>query len=141
MKREQDEASSSTTAHYRKKAKVEAEDDHEEEEEEDLEFDTFGGKKSRQGAVKSIDEEEDDDGDGDGDKEPKVPVKRFDHRREYEEPKMAEEEGIEAFNLDAEMEEGHFDEAGNYIRKRDENRDKDNWLQGFSESDIQKVSF
>jgi CD2 antigen cytoplasmic tail-binding protein 2 len=47
---------------------------------------------------------------------------------------------IEAFNMKAEMEEGRFDEAGNYIRnKKDPNAFHDNWLQGVSRKDIEKA--
>jgi CD2 antigen cytoplasmic tail-binding protein 2 len=47
---------------------------------------------------------------------------------------------IEAFNMKAEMEEGKFDEAGNYVRnKKDPNAFHDNWLQGVSRKDIEKA--
>ncbi|KAG9306189.1 hypothetical protein G9A89_016093 [Geosiphon pyriformis] len=47
---------------------------------------------------------------------------------------------LEAFNMKAEMEEGKFDEAGNYIRnKKDPNEFHDNWLQGVSRDDIKKA--
>lgn len=47
---------------------------------------------------------------------------------------------IEAFNMKAEMEEGRFDEAGNYVRnKKDPNAFHDNWLQGVSRKDIEKA--
>ncbi len=34
------------------------------------------------------------------------------------------------FNLDEENEEGHFDEAGNYIRHKDDDKAGDAWLEG-----------
>ncbi|CAG8514943.1 12958_t:CDS:1 [Racocetra persica] len=47
---------------------------------------------------------------------------------------------IEAFNMKAELEEGKFDEAGNYIRnKKDPEAFHDNWLQGISRKDIEKA--
>ncbi|RIB22517.1 hypothetical protein C2G38_2140170 [Gigaspora rosea] len=47
---------------------------------------------------------------------------------------------IEAFNMKAELEEGKFDEAGNYIRnKKDPEAFHDNWLQGISSKDIEKA--
>ncbi|CAG8438774.1 16933_t:CDS:2 [Funneliformis mosseae] len=47
---------------------------------------------------------------------------------------------IEAFNMKAEMEEGRFDEAGNYVRnKKDPSAFHDNWLQGLSQKDIEKA--
>ncbi|CAG8537631.1 109_t:CDS:1, partial [Cetraspora pellucida] len=47
---------------------------------------------------------------------------------------------IEAFNMKAELEEGKFDEAGNYIRnKKDPDAFHDNWLQGISCKEIEKA--
>ncbi|KAI9023322.1 hypothetical protein DFJ74DRAFT_83642 [Hyaloraphidium curvatum] len=46
---------------------------------------------------------------------------------------------IEPFNMDEELEEGAFDEAGMYIRKKDEFAHHDNWLQGTTKEDIEKV--
>ncbi|KAJ3053378.1 hypothetical protein HK097_004428 [Rhizophlyctis rosea] len=46
---------------------------------------------------------------------------------------------ITPFNVDEEMEEGAFDESGNYIRKKDEHQMHDNWLQGVSKTDIEKA--
>ncbi|CAI2181981.1 3301_t:CDS:1 [Funneliformis geosporum] len=47
---------------------------------------------------------------------------------------------IEAFNMKAEMEEGRFDEAGNYVRnKKDPSAFHDKWLQGLSQKDIEKA--
>ncbi|CAG8685224.1 12603_t:CDS:1, partial [Ambispora leptoticha] len=52
----------------------------------------------------------------------------------------SEEIRIEAFNMKAEMEEGKFDDAGNYIpNKKDPNEFHDNWLQGVSRDDIKKA--
>ncbi|CAG8534759.1 4931_t:CDS:2 [Ambispora gerdemannii] len=52
----------------------------------------------------------------------------------------SEEIRIEAFNMNAELEEGKFDDAGNYIpNKKDPNEFHDNWLQGFSRDDIKKA--
>ena len=58
---------------------------------------------------------------------------------------------VEPFNMDQEMEEGyaskqkisylirHFDEAGHYIRKKDENVVHDKWLHGLTKSEIEKA--
>ena len=48
---------------------------------------------------------------------------------------------IEAFNLKGEMEEGRFDEAGNYIRKAgDPDAVHDNWLEGVSKKEMKKAA-
>ncbi|GAO14253.1 uncharacterized protein UV8b_08119 [Ustilaginoidea virens] len=48
---------------------------------------------------------------------------------------------IEAFNLKAEMEEGQFDQAGNYLRKAgDPDAVHDNWLDGLSKKDMKKAA-
>lgn len=46
---------------------------------------------------------------------------------------------IEAFNMKAELEEGRFDEAGNYIPHKDPNAFHDSWLEGVSRVDIEKA--
>ncbi|RHZ71237.1 hypothetical protein Glove_261g80 [Diversispora epigaea] len=46
---------------------------------------------------------------------------------------------IEAFNLKSELEEGRFDEAGNYIPHKDPNAFHDLWLEGVSRVDIEKA--
>ncbi|OZJ03355.1 hypothetical protein BZG36_02998 [Bifiguratus adelaidae] len=49
-----------------------------------------------------------------------------------------EETKIEPFNMKQEMEEGSFDETGNYIRnKKDEQAFHDNWLQDISKEEIE----
>ncbi|KAK3487074.1 hypothetical protein B0T13DRAFT_442481 [Neurospora crassa] len=48
---------------------------------------------------------------------------------------------IDAFNMQAENEEGAFDEAGNYIRKAaDQNAVHDKWLEGLSKKEIKKAA-
>ena len=48
---------------------------------------------------------------------------------------------VEAFNLSAEMEEGQFDQAGNYVRKAgDPDAVHDNWLSGLSKKDMKKAA-
>ncbi|KAI5466909.1 Lin1 family protein [Mariannaea sp. PMI_226] len=48
---------------------------------------------------------------------------------------------VEAFNLKAEMEEGQFDQQGNYIRKAgDVDAVHDNWLAGVSKKDMKKAA-
>ncbi|CAJ0925926.1 5673_t:CDS:2 [Entrophospora sp. SA101] len=47
---------------------------------------------------------------------------------------------IEAFNMKAELEEGKFDESGNYVRnKKDPNAFHDKWLEGISMRDIERA--
>ncbi|KAI9203211.1 uncharacterized protein BJ171DRAFT_154882 [Polychytrium aggregatum] len=52
------------------------------------------------------------------------------------------EDGIRIvpLNMDDELEDGHFDEFGHYIEKKDEHLMHDNWLQGVSKTDIEKAS-
>ncbi|KAK6702580.1 hypothetical protein SNK04_012477 [Fusarium graminearum] len=48
---------------------------------------------------------------------------------------------VEAFNLKQEMEEGQFDQDGNYIRKGgDPDAVHDNWLQGLSKKEMKKAA-
>ncbi|OAQ72908.1 GYF domain-containing protein [Pochonia chlamydosporia 170] len=48
---------------------------------------------------------------------------------------------VEAFNLQAEMEEGQFDQSGNYVRKAgDPDAVHDNWLDGLSKKDMKKAA-
>ncbi|TWU78653.1 hypothetical protein ED733_005528 [Metarhizium rileyi] len=48
---------------------------------------------------------------------------------------------VEAFNLKAEMEEGQFDQSGNYVRKAgDPDAVHDNWLDGLSKKDMKKAA-
>lgn len=48
---------------------------------------------------------------------------------------------VEAFNLKEEMEEGRFDQDGNYIRRAgDPDAVHDNWLDGTSKKDIRKAA-
>ncbi|KAK5997100.1 hypothetical protein PT974_02452 [Cladobotryum mycophilum] len=48
---------------------------------------------------------------------------------------------VEAFHLREEMEEGQFDQAGNYVRKaNDPNAVHDNWLAGLSKKDMKKAA-
>ncbi|KAG8419155.1 hypothetical protein J3459_011504 [Metarhizium acridum] len=48
---------------------------------------------------------------------------------------------VEAFNLQAEMEEGQFDQSGNYVRKAaDPDAVHDNWLDGVSKKDMKKAA-
>jgi hypothetical protein len=46
---------------------------------------------------------------------------------------------LEPFNMDREMEEGHFDTEGHYIKKKDEFESHDKWLAGLTKDDILKV--
>ncbi|TPX64368.1 hypothetical protein SpCBS45565_g05924 [Spizellomyces sp. 'palustris'] len=46
---------------------------------------------------------------------------------------------ITPFNMEEEMEEGNFDEAGHYIQKKDEHRMHDRWLQGVTKEEIEKA--
>ncbi|PNY28831.1 LIN1-like protein [Tolypocladium capitatum] len=48
---------------------------------------------------------------------------------------------LEAFNLEAEMDDGRFDQEGNYVRKAgDPDAVHDNWLQGLSKKDMRKAA-
>lgn len=48
---------------------------------------------------------------------------------------------VEAFNLKAEMEEGQFDQSGNYVRKAgDPDAVHDNWLDGVSKKDMKRAA-
>ncbi|OAA70452.1 GYF domain protein [Cordyceps fumosorosea ARSEF 2679] len=48
---------------------------------------------------------------------------------------------VEAFNLNDEMEEGRFDDQGNYVRKAgDPDAVHDNWLNGLSKKDMKKAA-
>jgi CD2 antigen cytoplasmic tail-binding protein 2 len=46
---------------------------------------------------------------------------------------------IDAFNMQAEGEEGKFDETGNFLRKADPNAVHDSWLEGISKKDMKKA--
>ena len=50
-----------------------------------------------------------------------------------------DEEKFEPFNLEKEMEEGHFNEAGYYVRKKDELAIHDTWLHGITKKDMEKA--
>ncbi|KAG6004111.1 hypothetical protein E4U21_001382 [Claviceps maximensis] len=48
---------------------------------------------------------------------------------------------VEAFNLRAEMEEGQFDQSGNYVRRAgDPDAIHDNWLEGVSKKEMKKAA-
>jgi CD2 antigen cytoplasmic tail-binding protein 2 len=48
---------------------------------------------------------------------------------------------VEAFNLKEEMQEGQFDDVGNYVRKADDpDAVHDNWLEGLSKKDMKKAA-
>lgn len=48
---------------------------------------------------------------------------------------------IEAFNLKAEMEDGRFDQEGNYVRKADDpDAQHDSWLEGLSKKEMRKAA-
>ncbi|KAM3457985.1 hypothetical protein MY3296_000635 [Beauveria thailandica] len=48
---------------------------------------------------------------------------------------------VEAFNLNEEMEEGRFDDQGNYVRKAgDPDAVHDNWLNGLNKKDMKKAA-
>ncbi|KAL4723298.1 hypothetical protein ACLX1H_009788 [Fusarium chlamydosporum] len=48
---------------------------------------------------------------------------------------------VEAFNLKQEMEEGQFDQEGNYVRKSgDPDAVHDNWLEGLSKKEMKKAA-
>ncbi|KAG5946056.1 hypothetical protein E4U53_006645 [Claviceps sorghi] len=48
---------------------------------------------------------------------------------------------VEAFNLKAEMEEGQFDQSGNYVRRAgDPDAIHDNWLAGVSKKEMKKAA-
>lgn len=48
---------------------------------------------------------------------------------------------VEAFNLQNEMEDGQFDQAGNYVRKAgDPDAVHDNWLDGLSKKEMKKAA-
>lgn len=46
---------------------------------------------------------------------------------------------ISAFNMDAELEEGDFDDSGTFIRRRDQHAMHDTWLTGLSKTDMKKA--
>ena len=47
---------------------------------------------------------------------------------------------LDAFNMQAEQEEGRFDEAGNFVRKAyDPDAAQDSWLEGISKKDMKKA--
>ena len=48
---------------------------------------------------------------------------------------------VEAFNLREEMEEGRFDQQGNYVRKADDpDAQHDSWLEGLSKKEMRKAA-
>lgn len=48
---------------------------------------------------------------------------------------------VEAFNLRDEMEEGRFDQAGNFVRKADDpDAQHDSWLEGMSKKEMRKAA-
>lgn len=52
-----------------------------------------------------------------------------------------EQKGIKIvpLNMDDDMEDGHFDESGAFIQKKDEHQIHDNWLQGVTTEEIKKA--
>jgi CD2 antigen cytoplasmic tail-binding protein 2 len=46
---------------------------------------------------------------------------------------------VDAFNMQAEGEEGKFDESGNFVRRADPNAVHDSWLEGVSKKEMKKA--
>jgi CD2 antigen cytoplasmic tail-binding protein 2 len=46
---------------------------------------------------------------------------------------------VDAFNMQAEGEEGKFDESGNFVRRADPNAVHDSWLEGVSKKEMRKA--
>ena len=91
--------------------------------------------RSATGGAHGEDEEEDDDEDGDGDKAAAAARRRRvlrsvkgESRSRLEEEYNDAGQAFEPFNLKAERDEGHFDEAGNYVAARKGADDHDPWL-------------
>ncbi|KAL1924345.1 uncharacterized protein VTP21DRAFT_7380 [Calcarisporiella thermophila] len=107
--------------------------------------------KNGQGNNGAINEDEDDDDmfaaapkppilRGTGDDQDIAPqdIDLSDPEQEYD--TLTGEPKIEPFNMRAEMEEGHFDDSGHYIRnKKDPQAFHDLWLEGVSRRDIQRA--
>jgi len=150
----------------RKKGKDEDEDDDmfaEEDEDDDKDNEEFAVKKKK--TVKFIDEREIEGQDWDS----KVEAPVFDVRDEHGRVKDAEsdsesggDEGrdrpdsdldeevgaggkkkhaprVDAFNMQAEGEEGKFDESGNFVRRADPNAVHDSWLEGVSKKEMKRA--
>jgi CD2 antigen cytoplasmic tail-binding protein 2 len=83
---------------------------------------------------------EDDDMFGEAfEKRKKKTLERQDIEGQEWNQEQEDEEKFEPFNLEKEMEEGHFDEAGYYVRKKDELAIHDSWLNGITRKDMEKA--
>ena len=126
-KRVQFEAESSS-----KRTRVESD----EEQDDDLDLDIKQGRKQKEFVL-----DEESSGESDDDSRP-IASSSWQRDRQAEEDALQdeeEEEKFEPFNMKQEEEEGYFDSEGNYVRKRDADDSKDDWLNSFTKQDIQKA--
>ncbi|KAM0516691.1 hypothetical protein ACHAPE_005325 [Trichoderma viride] len=109
-------------------------------------------KRSKSGGTIRIDgQESSDDEQENSDDEPESSDDEQDLELAIQEEGVDEEVGagglkrnapkVEAFNLREEMEEGRFDQNGNYVRKaNDADAVHDSWLEGLSKKDMKKAA-
>jgi len=99
---------------------------------------TLGKSLKAKGLVNDV-----DDG-GDDDDEPTAAASSRRSRAEGEEDgdvgvKINEDgDVVEPFHLQNEREEGHFDQAGNYVFHRKKKGEEDAWLEGMDEAEVEK---
>jgi hypothetical protein len=99
---------------------------------------TLGKSLKAKGLVNDVDD------DGDDDDEPAAAASTRRSRAEGEEDgdvgvKINEDgDVVEPFHLQNEREEGHFDQAGNYVFHRKKKGEEDAWLEGMDEAELEK---
>ncbi|KAJ3260312.1 hypothetical protein HK103_000947 [Boothiomyces macroporosus] len=67
------------------------------------------------------------------------PKKTFLKSRDIEGQEWTMNEEMESFNMDQELQEGDFTEAGVYVKKKDEHEIHDSWLKDVSKTDIERA--
>ena len=98
---------------------------------------TLGKSLKAKGLVNDVDD------DGDDDEEPAAASTRRSRAEGEEDGDVGvkiNEDGdvVEPFHLQNEREEGHFDQAGNYVFRRKKKGEEDAWLEGMDEAEVEK---
>ncbi|KAJ3325918.1 hypothetical protein HDV06_002303 [Boothiomyces sp. JEL0866] len=141
MKRKDDNQES-----YKKKVKFDENGPELDDDDADLEVRKKGFKEDGYESDDAVDDNSDSDDDLPTNKvqeddifQDEQPKKTFLKSKDIEGQEWTMNEEMESFNMDQELQEGDFTEAGVYVKKKDEHEIHDSWLKDVSKSDIERA--
>ncbi|KAJ3277137.1 hypothetical protein HDV01_000189 [Terramyces sp. JEL0728] len=131
---------------HKKKVKFDENAPDFEDEDEDLEVRKKGFKEDGYESDDAVEDNSDSDDDLPTNKmqeddifQDEQPKKTFLKSRDIEGQEWTMNEEMESFNMDQELQEGDFTEAGVYVKKKDELEIHDSWLKDVSKTDIERA--